>query len=104
VNRTLDGLRTVTQICHEWNTADHVADYEGGSGRSPFTRGELQAFFDHIDDAVAVAQRRGRKGAVAAWRDATLFEVTYAWGLRRREVTMLDTVDFTANRVLKSRS
>ena len=26
-----------------------------------------------------------------------LFKVTYAWGLRRREVTMLDTVDFTAN-------
>jgi hypothetical protein len=40
------------QICHEWNTADHVADYEGGPGRRPFTRGELQAFFDHIDDAV----------------------------------------------------
>jgi integrase/recombinase XerC len=34
---------------------------------------------------------------VASWRDATLFKVTYAWGLRRREVTMLDTVDFTAN-------
>ena len=34
------------QICHEWNTADHVADYEGGPGRRPFTRSELQAFFD----------------------------------------------------------
>jgi integrase/recombinase XerC len=85
------------QNCHEWNTADHVADYEGRPGRRPFTRGELQAFFDHIDDAVSVAQRHGRKGAVAAWRDATMFKVTYAWGLRRREVTMLDTVDFTAN-------
>ena len=29
------------QICHEWNTADHVADYEGGPGRRPFTRAEL---------------------------------------------------------------
>lgn len=85
------------QICHEWNTADHVADYEGGPGRRPFTRGELQALFDHIDDAVTVAQRHGRKGGMAAWRDATMFKVTYAWGLRRREVTMLDTVDFTAN-------
>ena len=26
------------QICHEWNTADHVADYEGAPGRRPFTQ------------------------------------------------------------------
>src|SRR6185312_3780018 len=28
------------QICHEWNTAVHVADYEGRPGRRPFTRAE----------------------------------------------------------------
>lgn len=85
------------QICHEWNTADHVADYEGSPGRRPFTRAELQAFFDHADDVVARAQDRGRKGGLAAWRDAVLFKVTYAWGLRRREATMLDVGDFSAN-------
>lgn len=85
------------QICHEWNTADHVADYEGSPGRRPFTRGELQAFFDHADDVVARAQGRGRKGGLAAWRDSVLFKVTYGWGLRRREVTMLDVGDFSAN-------
>jgi hypothetical protein len=69
------------QICHEWNTADHVADYEGSPGRRPFTRVELQAFFDHADDAVTRAQQRGRKGGLAAWRDSVLFKVTYAWGL-----------------------
>lgn len=85
------------QICHEWNTADHVADYEGNPARRPFARSELQAFFDHADDAVARAQARGRKGGLAAWRDSVLFKVTYAWGLRRREATMLDTTDFSTN-------
>ena len=74
------------QICHEWNTAVHVADYEGGPGRRPFTRAELQAFFDYADDRVGAARAAGRKGWLAAFRDATLFKVTYAWGLRRREV------------------
>ncbi len=85
------------QICHEWNTADHVADYEGDPARRPFTRAELQAFFDHADERVARAQSGGRKGGLAAWRDSVLFKVTYAWGLRRREATMLDTTDFSTN-------
>ncbi|WP_313865493.1 hypothetical protein [Mycobacterium sp.] len=69
------------QICHEWNTAVHVADYEGRPGRRPFTRAELQAFFDYADDRVGAAWAAGRKGWLAAFRDATLFKVTYAWGL-----------------------
>ena len=83
------------QICHEWNTAVHVADYEGRPGRRPFTRAELQAFFDYADDRVGAARAAGRKGWLAAFRDATLFKVTYAWGLRRRESAMLDVADFT---------
>lgn len=84
------------QVCHEWNTAAH-ADYEGDPARRPFSRGELQAFFDFADEAVATARARGRKGWLAAWRDSALFKVTYAWGLRRREASMLDVADFTAN-------
>ena len=85
------------QVCHEWNTAVHAADYEGRPARRPFTRAELQAFFDFADDRVAAARERGRKGWLAAFRDATLFKVTYAWGLRRREAAMLDVADFSAN-------
>jgi integrase/recombinase XerC len=85
------------QICHEWNTAVHVADYEGRPGRRPFTRAELQELFDFADARVAAVRQAGRKGWLAAFRDATLFKVTYAWGLRRREAAMLDVADFTTN-------
>jgi integrase len=86
-----------TQICHEWNTATHVADYEGRPERRPLTRAELQTLFDTADDRAEVVARSGRKGALAAFRDATLFKVVYAWGLRRREAVMLDLGDFSAN-------
>jgi site-specific recombinase XerD len=85
------------QVCHEWNTAVHTADYEGRPARRPFTRVELQTLFDYADARVGVVREGGRKGWLAAFRDATLFKVTYAWGLRRREAAMLDTVDFTTN-------
>lgn len=85
------------QICHEWNTADHVADYEGGPGRRPFTRQELQDFFDFADERVGAVRGRGRKGWLPAFRDAVLFKVMYAWGLRRREAAMLDVGDFSTN-------
>lgn len=85
------------QICHEWNTATHVADYEGRPGRRPLTRAELQALFDLADVKVAEAAASPRKGWLAAFRDATLFKVIYGWGLRRREAAMLDVGDFGAN-------
>jgi site-specific recombinase XerD len=85
------------QVCHEWNTLTHTSAYEGQPERRPLTRGELQAFFDFADDQVARARQLGRKGWLAAFRDATLFKVCYAWGLRRRELVMLDVTDFGAN-------
>lgn len=39
----------------------------------------------------------GRKGTFAAYRDATLFKVAYAWGLRAAEVAGLDLTDFYRN-------
>lgn len=90
------GVRPV-QICHEGNTAVHVADYEGRPARRPLTRAELQALFDVVDDRVEQIAAAGGKGWLAAFRDATLFKVCYAFGLRRREVAMLDVADFTAN-------
>lgn len=85
------------QVCTEWNRARHVADYEGDPGRRPFTLDELQSFFDHADDEVERIRNTGRKGALAAFRDAALFKVVYGWGLRRREAVMLDVADLHPN-------
>lgn len=41
--------------------------------------------------------RAKRKGALAAYRDATLFKVMYGWGLRRTEAAMLDVLDWGRN-------
>jgi integrase/recombinase XerC len=85
------------QVCHEWNTAAHLVDYEGRADRRPFTREELQKFFDYADAQVERAVRSRRKGALAAYRDATLFKTMYAWGLRRTETSRLDVTDFYRN-------
>jgi site-specific recombinase XerD len=85
------------QVCHEWNTLVHRADYEGRPGNRPLTRAELQALFDHADERVVEVRRRGRKGWLAAFRDATMLKVAYGWGLRRRELVMLETADWGRN-------
>jgi integrase/recombinase XerC len=82
------------QVCHEWNTAAHLTDYEGRADRRPMTRDEIQRMLDYADDRVEQATRRGRKGALTAYRDATLLKVLYAWGLRCNEACQLDVTDF----------
>ncbi|MEV0898178.1 tyrosine-type recombinase/integrase [Actinoplanes sp. NPDC049802] len=84
-------------ICHEWNTIPHLQDYEGRPEARPFSREELQRFLDYADDQVERALRSGRKGALAAYRDATIFKVIYGWGLRRTETAKLDVLDFGRN-------
>jgi site-specific recombinase XerD len=84
-------------ICHEWNTIAHLNDYEGRPEARPFTRTELQRFLDYADEQVDRAVRAKRKGALAAYRDATLFKVVYAWGLRRTETSKLDVADWGRN-------
>ncbi len=86
-----------SQICHQWNTARHSSDSEARPRVRPFSRQELQDFFDLADERVADARRLRRKGWLTAFRDATLFKVIYAYGLRRREAVMLETIDFTRN-------
>jgi len=44
----------------------------------------MQRFLDYADDQVDRAARSRRKGALAAYRDATLFKVMYGWGLFSR--------------------
>jgi site-specific recombinase XerD len=84
-------------ICHEWNTIAHLSDYEGNPEARAFTRGELQRFFDYADAQVERAIAAGRKGVLAAYRDATLFKVLCGWGLRRTEAARLDVGDFGHN-------
>jgi site-specific recombinase XerD len=84
-------------VCHEWNTIAHLNDYEGTPEARPFTREELQRFLDYADDQVERAVRAKRKGALAAYRDATLFKVIYAWGLRRTETAKLELADWGRN-------
>ncbi|MFB7467036.1 tyrosine-type recombinase/integrase [Streptomyces sp. NPDC056224] len=86
-----------SQVFFEWNTAVHVAEYEGRPGRRALTKVELQQFFDYADDQAAAARTSGRKGWLPAMRDATAMKATYAWGLRRREVIKLDLADFGRN-------
>ncbi|MBW4716698.1 tyrosine-type recombinase/integrase [Saccharothrix sp. SC076] len=85
------------RICFESNTRAHLVDYEGRPERRPMTREELQRFFDYADDRVDRALRSGRKGALTAYRDATLFKVAYGWGLRCTETSKLDVTDWHRN-------
>ena len=84
-------------VCHEWNTIAHLNGYEGSPEKRPFTREELQLFFDYADEQVDRAVRAKRKGALAAYRDATMFKVIYGWGLRRTETSKLDVADWGRN-------
>jgi site-specific recombinase XerD len=85
------------QICHEWNTVAHLAEYEGQPGRRALTYDEVQALFDAADARVELIRGRGRKGALAALRDSVTLKTVYAYGLRRREAVMLDVADFRPN-------
>ncbi len=85
------------QICFDWNTAAHVQSAESQPSKRAFTRRELQDFFDRADDEVVRITSAGRKGWLPAYRDAVLFKVAYAWGLRRNEARHVQTVDFARN-------
>jgi integrase/recombinase XerC len=84
-------------ICHEWNTIAHLNDYEGRPEARPFTRAEVKIFLDFADEQVDRAVSAKRKGALAAYRDATMFKVIYGWGLRRTETAKLDLLDWGRN-------
>lgn len=85
------------QICHEYNTVAHLTDYEGRPGRRPLTYAELQRLFDYLDDRVDQIAGSGRKGALAALRDAQMIKTCYAFGLRRNELCRLDVADLRPN-------
>jgi site-specific recombinase XerD len=86
-----------SQVCFEWNTPRHTTEDAVTPARRPFTRAELQAFFDAADDLVDREYAAGSKRWLPALRDSVAFKVCYAYGLRRRELAMLETVDFGPN-------
>jgi integrase len=85
------------QILDEWNTVAHVTEFEGQPHRRPLTYDEVQALFDAADGRVEEIRSRGRKGALAAQRDAALLKTVYGKGLRRREAWGLDLADLRHN-------
>jgi integrase/recombinase XerC len=86
-----------SQVFHEDNSIVHLTDFEGDPGRRPLVYDEVQALFDAADARAVAIRARGVKGALPALRDAALLKVTYAFGLRRREVSMLDLTDVRTN-------
>ncbi len=39
-----------SQVCHDFNTAAHLVEYEGRPARRPFTYQEVQVLFDFLDE------------------------------------------------------
>lgn len=85
------------QIAGAWNTVVHRAEVESRPERRSLTRAELQDLFDAADQIVDEIRDRGRKGWVAAFRDATMMKTAYAFGLRRGELVRLEVHDFGRN-------
>ena len=85
------------QICHEWNTVEHLSEVEARPGVRPLSYEDLERFFTRCDERVEEIRARRRKGALAALRDAQMFKTYYAWGLRRYENIRLDVSDLRRN-------
>ena len=91
-----------SEVCLPWNTLAHRYEFEGDASRRPLTYDELEKLFDTADARVEVLASSGRKGALAALRDAQLLKTVYAFGLRRTEAVKLDLADLHYNSKMKS--
>jgi len=76
-----DCLARFSQVITEFNRARHVQADDARPQKRPFTPTELQQFFDLADLEPERILNAGRKGALAAWRDAVAFKTLYGWGL-----------------------
>ncbi|ALU38924.1 integrase [Kocuria flava] len=86
-----------TQVVFEWNAPRHRTDDAVPPARRSLTKEELQRFFDTVVDVVDAEFAKGSKRWLPALRDSIAFKVAYAYGLRRRELAMLEHVDFGPN-------
>ena len=84
------------QVCHQWNTAVHAQERvrPGEAGVHPRRAGGVLRLRRRSGGGDPAG---GPQGLVPAFRDATLFKVAYAFGLRRNESRMLDAADFSGN-------
>jgi integrase/recombinase XerC len=85
------------QVFDDANLIRHLHDYEADPAKRPLGRAEVDDFLAYCDAQVFERQRRGRKGWLTAFRDATIFKTLYAFGLRRQEVVWLDVGDVYRN-------
>lgn len=85
------------QVVTELNRVSHSQPSEARPAKRPFTQTELQELFDLADVEIRRIADSGRRGALAAWRDAVAFKTAYAWGLRFNELRHLQLVDFSRN-------
>jgi hypothetical protein len=72
------------QVVTELNRVTHAQPSEAHPAKRPFTQRELQDLFDLADLEVERILHSGRKGALAAWRDAIAFKTAYGWGPARQ--------------------
>lgn len=86
------------EVFHEGNSVLHTVEYEADPRRRPLTYDEIQALFDAADARPSQIRGQGRKGALAALRDAAVLKTVYAYGTRRTESSRLDLVDLRRNR------
>lgn len=86
-----------SQICFDWNMPKHTTDDAVPPARRAFTKTELDQLFTSTDDEVDAARAAGRKRWLTLFRDSIAFKLCYAYGLRRRELAMLDLYDFGPN-------
>lgn len=86
-----------SQIVFDWNSPRHTSDNAVPASRRALTRPELQTLFDHMDDAVDREYAAGSKRWMSLLRNSVAFKLCYAFGLRKRELTMLELVDFGPN-------
>ena len=86
-----------TQICTIANLATHKIENEARPQRRPLTREECQLLFDAADERADAVRHKSAKGWAPAFRDATMLKTAYGWGLRRRELLMLERCDFGPN-------
>lgn len=86
------------EVVHDLNVVRHTTDYEGvPEGNRPLTTEERKRFFTVANGRAAEATRLGRKGALAAHRDAVMFLTILGWGTRRTETSWLKVGDFRRN-------
>jgi integrase/recombinase XerC len=86
------------EVVHDLNVVRHTTDYEGSpESNRPLTAAETRRFFEVANGRAAEATRLGRKGALAAHRDAAMFLAILGWGTRRTETSWLEVGDFRHN-------